>query len=63
MSSKNTQADGISFTQYQQLTKALGETLTNKLTTSDEIIYQWLSIKLPEEIAIMRKAAAVTAQW
>jgi Xaa-Pro aminopeptidase len=63
MSSKNAQADGISFTQYQQLTKALGETLTNKLTTSDEIIYQWLSIKLPEEIAIMGKAAAVTAQW
>jgi Xaa-Pro aminopeptidase len=63
MSSKNAQADGISFTQYQQLTKALGETLTQRLTTSDEIIYQWLSIKLPEEINIMRAAAALTAQW
>ncbi len=63
MSSKNAQADGISFTQYQQLTKALGETLSQRLTSSDEIIYQWLSIKLPEEIEIMRKAAALTAQW
>jgi Xaa-Pro aminopeptidase len=63
MSSKNAQADGISFTQYQQLTKALGETLSQKLASSDEIIYQWLSIKLPEEIEIMRKAAALTAKW
>jgi Xaa-Pro aminopeptidase len=63
MSSKNAQADGISFTQYQQLTKALGETLSQRMTSSDEIIYQWLSIKLPEEIEIMRKAAALTAQW
>lgn len=63
MSSKNAQADGISFTQYQQLTRALGETLSQRLISSDEIIYQWLSIKLPEEIEIMRKAAALTAQW
>lgn len=63
MSSKNAQADGLSFTQYQQLTQALGETFSQKLTTSDEIIYQWLSIKLPEEIAIMRQAAVLTAQW
>jgi Xaa-Pro aminopeptidase len=63
MSSKNAQADGISFTQYQQLTKALGDTLSQRLVSSDEIIYQWLSIKLPEEINIMREAAALTAQW
>jgi Xaa-Pro aminopeptidase len=62
-SSKNAQADGISFTQYQQLTQALGDKYTSRLTTSDEIIYQWLSIKLPEEIEIMRQAAALTAKW
>lgn len=63
MSLKNAQADGISFTQYQQLTQALGDKLASRLTTSDEIIYQWLSIKLPQEIDIMRKAAALTAKW
>ena len=63
MSSKNAQADGISFIQYQQLTKALGEAMSQRLTSADEVIYQWLSIKLPEEIDIMREAAALTAQW
>ncbi len=63
MSSTNAQADGISLTQYRLLTFHLGETFSQRLTTADEVIYQWLSIKLPEEIAIMRDAAAVTAQW
>lgn len=63
MSSNNAQADGLSFTQYQQLTKALGDTLSQRLTSSEEVIYQWLSVKLLEEIEIMRKAAYLTAQW
>ncbi|WP_342804929.1 M24 family metallopeptidase [Alteromonas sp. M12] len=63
MSTKNAQADGISFTQYQQLTQALGTTFSQRLTSAEEVIYQWLSIKLPAEIDIMRKAAALTAQW
>jgi Xaa-Pro aminopeptidase len=63
MSDKNAQADGISFTQYQALTQALGQTFSQRLTSSDEIIYQWLSIKLPAEIEIMRQAAELTAQW
>lgn len=63
MSTNNAQADGISLTQYRQLSTYLGEEFTLRLTTADEVIYQWLSIKLPEEIAIMRDAAAVTAQW
>ncbi|MDO6695420.1 M24 family metallopeptidase [Aliiglaciecola sp. 3_MG-2023] len=63
MSTKNAQADGISFTQYQQLTKALGAKFTQRLTSAEEVIYQWLSIKLPAEIDIMRKAAVLTAQW
>jgi Xaa-Pro dipeptidase len=63
MSSTNAQADGISFTQYQKLTTALGQEYSQRLTSSDEVIYQWLSIKLPAEIAIMRDAAALTAKW
>lgn len=63
MSSKNAQADGISFTQYQQLSTALGDTFTQRLTSADEVIYQWLSIKLPEEVAIMKAAAELTAKW
>jgi Xaa-Pro aminopeptidase len=63
MSSNNAQADGLSFTQHQELTKALGDTLSERLTSSEEVIYQWLSVKLLEEIEIMRKAAYLTAQW
>ncbi|GAC13256.1 M24 family metallopeptidase [Aliiglaciecola lipolytica] len=63
MSTKNAQADGISFTQYQQLSSALGDEYSKKLTSAEEVIYQWLSIKLPEEIEIMRQAAKLTAQW
>lgn len=63
MSSKNAQADGISYTQYQVLTEALGPSLSQKLRSSDEIVYHWLSIKLPAEIEIMSKAAALTAKW
>lgn len=63
ISTKNAQADGLSYTQYQQLTDALGETLSQRLRSADEVIYQWLSIKLPEEIEIMRRAAELTAKW
>lgn len=63
ISSKNAQADGLSYTQYAQLTAALGETFSQRLISADEVIYQWLSIKLPEEIEIMRRAAELTAKW
>lgn len=63
MSTTNAQADGISLTQYQALTLALGEQYSQRLSTADEVIYQWLSIKLPAEIEIMRQAAALTAKW
>ena len=53
----------MSYTQYQQLSAALGENFSQRLTSADEVIYQWLSIKLPEEIDIMRRAAELTAKW
>ncbi|TQV77316.1 aminopeptidase P family protein [Aliikangiella marina] len=59
----NAQADGLSHSQRQTLTTALGEALASKLVSSEELIYQWLAIKLPEEVEIMRLAAKLTAQW
>ena len=63
ISSTNAQADGLSYTQHIALSKALGPEASKRLVSADEVVYQWLSIKLPEEIDIMRKAAALTAQW
>lgn len=53
-------ADGLSHFQYTQLEKALGPELVSKFVPSTDIVVEWLSVKLPEEIAIMEKAAAIT---
>lgn len=55
-------ADGLSYTQRQTLERALGS-LASKLVSSEELIYEWLAVKLPAEIDIMTKAAELTAQW
>lgn len=55
-------ADGLSFTQRQTLEKALGNAASS-LISADELIYEWLAVKLPAEIEIMTKAAELTAQW
>ncbi|MDN3652500.1 M24 family metallopeptidase [Thalassotalea ponticola] len=62
-SDNNAQADGLSFSQRMRLHQALGNALTNKLVSSEDLVYQWLSIKLPAEIEIMTEAAKLTAQW
>lgn len=62
-SSNNAQADGLSHTQRLALEEALGSELSSRLISSEELIYEWLSVKLPEEVEIMRKAAELTAQW
>ena len=61
-SSSNSVADGLSFTQRQRLEIAMGSA-ADKLVSSTELIYEWLSIKLPEEVEILRKAAQLTADW
>lgn len=61
-SSKNVMADGLTHTQYEEIATALGDE-TSKLVSSEEVVYEWLSIKLPEEVAILKKAAKLTAQW
>lgn len=53
-------ADGLSHAQYKQLETAFGEELMKKVVPSTEIVIEWLSVKLPEEIEIMKKAAEIT---
>lgn len=62
MSATNAQADGLSYTQWQTLTGLLGPDLNVRLKSSEEVVYEWLSIKLPAEVNIMREAAEITAQ-
>ena len=53
--------DGLSSTQRRELEKALGPEWSARLVSSEDLVIEWLSIKLPEEVEIMRRAAAVTA--
>ena len=58
----NALADGLSYTQKLELERALGQQ-AGSLVSADELIYEWLSVKLPAEIDIMTKAAELTSQW
>lgn len=62
-STSNAQADGLTYTQYNKLVDALGKSSASKLISSEELVYEWLSIKTPDEVEIMRKAAELTAKW
>jgi Xaa-Pro aminopeptidase len=53
-------ADGLSYTQHNALVRALGPDLSGRLFSSQGLVEEWLSIKLPEEIEIMREAALLT---
>ncbi|MDZ7344571.1 MAG: aminopeptidase P family protein [candidate division KSB1 bacterium] len=55
-------ADGLSHTQRANLEKTIGPELSKRLVSSDELVIEWLSVKLPEEVEILRQAAALTAQ-
>ncbi|QRN99747.1 aminopeptidase P family protein [Archangium violaceum] len=54
-------ADGLSATQRERLVEALPAALRGRLISSEELVFEWLSVKLPEEVEIMRRAAALTA--
>lgn len=60
-SSPMTVADGLSHTQRGQLEKSLGPDLAARLVPSEELVVEWLSVKLPQEVEILRRAAALTA--
>lgn len=59
--SSNAQADGLSHMQWQNLTNLLGPEYSKRLKSSEDLVYEWLSIKLPAEVEIMRRAAKMTA--
>lgn len=61
-SSRNSVADGLSYTQRNSLEKALGRKYAKRMVSSTDLVMEWLSVKLPEEIEIMKQAAAITAQ-
>jgi Xaa-Pro aminopeptidase len=44
------------------LEEALGAELVGRLTSSEDLVNEWLSVKLPEEIEIMRRAGRLTVQ-
>lgn len=62
-SSYNAQADGLSYSQRKALEAALGAGLAARLVSSETLVYEWLSVKLPAEVAIMRRAAELAAAW
>ncbi|HYW31593.1 MAG TPA: M24 family metallopeptidase, partial [Gemmatimonas sp.] len=55
-------ADGLSATQRAALERALGPDMSQRLVSSGELVSAWLSKKLPSEVAIMRRAAALTSR-
>lgn len=61
-SSTNAIADGLTHSQWIELTESLGD-LSNHLVSSEEVVYEWLSIKLPQEVALLKRAAQLTADW
>ncbi len=62
-SNSNAQADGLSFTQRLSLEKALGEEFSKRLVSSENLVYEWLSIKLPAEVDILRQAAQMSRDF
>jgi Xaa-Pro dipeptidase len=54
-------ADGLSHTQYQALIGALPAELASRLTSSEELVIQWLSVKTEQEVDILTRAAEITA--
>ncbi|MDI1323752.1 MAG: M24 family metallopeptidase [Algoriphagus sp.] len=58
----NALADGLSHSQQVELEKLMGPD-ASKLISSTELVYEWLSIKLPEEVEIMKKAAQLASDF
>lgn len=55
-------ADGLSWSQRRELEKALDEEMAERLVSSEVLMSEWLSVKLPAEVEIMRRAGALTVQ-
>ena len=61
-SSSNEMADGMTQSQYSELVQLMG-TDASKLISSEELVYEWLSIKLPEEVEILTQAAQLASDF
>ncbi|MEW6506215.1 MAG: M24 family metallopeptidase [Bacteroidota bacterium] len=61
-SSQRNLSDGLSYTQRIEMEKELGAEISARFVSSDPIVVNWLSVKLPAEIEIMTKAALLTEQ-
>lgn len=61
-SPSNEMADGLTHSQHQELASLMGSDV-NKLVSSEELVYEWLSIKLPEEVEILKKAAQLASDF
>jgi Xaa-Pro dipeptidase len=61
-SESNAMADGLTHSQYLDLNKLMGAD-ASKLISSEDLVYEWLSIKLPEEVEILKKAAQLAADF
>ena len=61
-SSSNEMADGLTHSQHQELSALMGRDV-NKLVSSEELVYEWLSVKLPEEVEILKKAAQLASDF
>jgi Xaa-Pro aminopeptidase len=53
-------ADGLTFTLRRRLEEAIGAELSARLVSAQPIVTDWLAVKLPAEIAILKDAAQVT---
>jgi len=62
-SENNEIADGLSHTQFNRFSDMLTQQVRNRTVSSEDLVYEWLSVKLPAEVDILRKAAELTAQW
>ncbi len=56
-------ADGLSMVQFTALSRGLGEDWMARTESSETLVTEWLSVKTPAEIEIMRRAADLTALW
>jgi Xaa-Pro aminopeptidase len=62
-SETNEIADGISYSQYVNFTDMLPQHIKNRIVSSEDLVYEWLSVKTPAEADILRKAAELTSKW
>lgn len=56
-------ADGLSHSQRLRLESGIGPDWSRRLVSSEPVVVEWLGVKTPAEVEILRRAAALTARW